>query len=91
MWDSDPRSFVWKTNMLTNYTNGANKRCLNENFSNGFPHLKGISCTLDYIAIPTVVVITRVRQSRGMIFLVLRRIMSGKPHHQVNHGKEGFM
>lgn len=31
--------------------------------------------------------------SRGMIFLVLvlRGIISGKPHHQVNHGKEGFM
>lgn len=30
-----------------------------EGFSNGFPHLKGISCTLDYFAIPAVEAITR--------------------------------
>jgi len=67
---------------------------LNENFSNRFavlvPYLKGISYTLDYFAIPAVEAITRTT-SRGMIFLVLRRIISGKPLHQVNHGKEGFM
>ena len=45
-----------------------------EGFSNGFPHLKGISCTLDYFAMPAVEAITRTT-SRGMIFLVLRRII----------------
>ena len=87
-----------ETSNANHYTNGTNKRCLNENFSNGFPHLKAFQ--MDFLIwrgslVPWIISLyLRSKPSpvrhHGEWFFSFCGESFLKPRHQVNYGKEGF-